>query len=101
MEIKTDPDELRDCTDKVLADITDIERQGKALSDIVRASRNYWSGEASDAHFRIFSDAQQEAARLIREIREDIMKVRAAAGMHEDAGSEEGPKAAELPSEVF
>ena len=101
MIIKAAPDEFKERSDRVIDDVRDIRKQWGAIADIVNGIRNYWEGEASDEHLAIYEDIADEADELIRGIEDKLVKLRAMAGVYDEAGTAAETQASKLPSEVF
>lgn len=101
MIIKVTPSELRNQSNQVLADIKAIEKHWKGIGDIVRGTKGYWEGDASNTHIRIFRDVEEDVSKIIGRLKENPVKLQTMAGVYDEAESAAGDTAAELPTDVF
>lgn len=101
MIIKVTPAELRNQSNQVLADIKAIEKHWKSIGDIVTGTKNYWEGDASNTHIRIYRDVEDDVNKIIDRLKENPVKLQTMAGIYDEAESAAEAKAAELPTDVF
>ena len=101
MIIRVTPDELKNQSNQVLADIKEIEKHWKAITDRVNGTRHYWEGEASNTHMRIYKDVADDVNRLSRSLGENPVKLQMMAGVYDEAESAAQSTASELPTDVF
>ena len=101
MIIKVTPAELKKQADQVKDDINEIERLWEAISDKVEGSKNYWEGDASREHMRIYEDIQDDVEKSIKKLKENPKKLMTMAGIYEEAETNAEAGAEQLPTDLF
>lgn len=101
MIIKVTPAELKNQSNQVLADIKSIEQHWKSMGDLVNGTKNYWEGDASNTHIRIYKDVEDDVNKIITRLKENPVKLQTMAGVYEETEQNAESKAAELPTDVF
>lgn len=69
-EIKASPDEMEKKAAEVEKEIAEIEKMWEKIKNIVQSSKNYWEGEASEAHQNIYRALEQDGDRVIKRLKE-------------------------------
>ena len=101
MIIKVTPAELKNQSNQVSADIKSIEKHWKSIGDIVRGTKNYWEGDASSTHIRIYKDVEDDVNKILARMRENPVKLLTMAGIYEETETNAEAQAAELPTDIF
>ena len=101
MIIRVTPQELKNQSNQVLADIKSIEGHWKSIASLVKGSKNYWEGDASNTHIRIYKDVEDDVNEIIKRLKENPVKLQIMAGVYDEAERTAETQAAQLPSDVF
>ena len=101
MNIRVTPQELKNQSNQVLSDIKSIEKHWKCIAAIVNGSKNYWEGDASKTHIRIYKDVDNDVTEIINRLKENPVKLQMMAGVYDEAEHTAENRAAELPSDIF
>ena len=101
MFIKVTPTELKNQSDQVLADIKSIESHWKGIGTLINGTKNYWEGEASNTHVRIYKDIEDDVNKVITRLKENPVKLQTMAGVYDEAESSAEAAASQLPTNVF
>lgn len=101
MIIRVDPQELKNQSNQVAADIRSIEKHWKGIANIVSGSKNYWEGDASNTHQRIYKDLADDAEKIIQRMKENPIKLQQMAGIYGDTQETATKQASELPADIF
>lgn len=101
MFIKVTPTELKNQSNQVLADIKSIEKHWKNIGTIVKGTKNYWEGEASNTHLKIYKDIEDDVNKVIKRLKENPVKLQTMAGVYDEAETNAVSAASELPTDIF
>lgn len=101
MVIRVTPQELRNQSNQVLADIREIEKHWQGISDLVNGTKTYWEGDAGTTHMGIYKDAEEEVNKIIKRLKDNPVKLQTMAGVYDSAEAAAEASAAELPADVF
>lgn len=101
MYIKVTPAELKNQSDQVLSDIKSIEKHWRNIETIIKGTKHYWEGEASNTHLRIYKDIEDDVNKVIDRLKENPVKLQTMAGVYEETESSAVSASSELPTDVF
>ena len=69
MVIKVTPAELKNQSNQVLTDIKAIEKHWKNIESLVKGTKNYWEGDASNTHIRIYRDVKDDVDKILKRLK--------------------------------
>lgn len=101
MTIRVTPQVLKDQSNLVIEDIKSIKKHWEGIEDLVKGSKSYWEGDASDTHLRLLKDVEDDVNKLIERLGENPVKLQMMAGVYEVAEGDAQAASAELPEDVF
>lgn len=101
MKIRVTPQELKNQSDQVASDIRSIENHWKSIESIIKGSRNYWEGDASNTHIRIYKDVADDVRDILKRLRENPIKLQMMAGVYDETEQNAETQAEGLPSDLF
>ena len=99
--LKVDTNIMKDQSNLVRNDVKNIERHWKSISKLINGTRNYWEGEASDAHIKLFRDMEADVEKVIARLNENPVKLQQEAGVYEAAEQAAAAEGNSLPNELF
>ena len=99
--LRVDPSVLRTQSNQVRNDIRQIKRHLSEIDRLVNGTRSYWEGDASNAHFRIYKDLEDDINQIMTRLSENPVKLQKMAGVYEEGESKAQGEAQRLPTEVF
>ncbi|MBR0308479.1 MAG: WXG100 family type VII secretion target [Mogibacterium sp.] len=101
MVIKVTPAELKNQSNQVLTDIKAIEKHWKNIESLVKGTKNYWEGDASNTHIRIYRDVKDDVDKILKRLKENPVKLQQMAGVYEETEGMAENTANELPTDLF
>ena len=101
MVIKVTPAELKNQSNQVLTDIKAIEKHWKNIESLVKGTKNYWEGDASNTHIRIYRDVKDDVDKILKRLNENPVKLQQMAGVYEVNEGYAVNTANELPTDLF
>lgn len=99
--LKVSTDELKAKAQDVQNQIDTFEAQWKALSDIVRKTRGYWVGEASNAHQKHLNEYQDDVEKILKRLREHPVDLLKMANVYDETEKKAAAIAMSLPEDVI
>jgi WXG100 family type VII secretion target len=101
INIRVDTNVLKDQSNLVLNDVKNIERHWQSICKLVESTRNYWEGEASDAHVKVFREIQPDVEKVIKRLNDNPVKLQMEAGVYEATEQEVTAVGNNLPNDIF
>ena len=101
INLRVDTNVLKDQSNLVLNDVKNIERHWKSICKLVESTRNYWEGEASDAHVKIFRDIEPDVEKVLKRLNDNPVKLQMEAGVYEATEKEVASVGNSLPDDIF
>jgi WXG100 family type VII secretion target len=99
--LKVTPSQLKAKASEITKQINDFENNWNKLSEIVRNSKGYWVGDASNAHQRIFQGCQDDVRMVIKRLKEHPEDLLNMAGIYEESENKASQLAMALPDDVI
>lgn len=81
--------------------IKDVRSRFERMGQIVQNSRNYWEGEANEAHRREFQEYQDDIEEALARFMENVTDLRKIANVYQEAESETENLSQDLPLDVI
>lgn len=81
--------------------IREVRERFERIKGYVDSSRQYWEGEAGDAHRREYQDYQDEIAEALARFQENVTDLRQIAGIYRDVQTEAESFSKDLPVDVI
>lgn len=101
INLKVTPDTLKAKAQEIEGQISRFESYSNQLAQIIKNSKGYWVGDASNSHQKQFADYQEDITRIIKRLKEhpeDLLKM---ADLYETAETEAAKIANALPDDVI
>lgn len=99
--LKVDTGVMKDQANQVMTDVRNIEKHWNSIGKLINNSRNYWEGEASDAHIKIFREVEGDIDKIIQTLKQEHIKLQQMAGIYEDADTKAEQQSQPLQTEIF
>lgn len=101
INLRVDTNVMKDQSNLVRNDVKAIERHWKSIGKLINGTRNYWEGEASDAHIKIYRDIEADVDKIIQRLNENPVKLQMMAGVYDPAEQSIAAEANNLPNDIF
>lgn len=101
INLRVDTNVMKDQSNLVRNDVKNIERHWKSICQLVKNTRSYWEGEASDAHIKIFREAEPDVEKVLKRLNDNPVKLQMEAGVYEAAEQEVAAIGNSLPDDIF
>ncbi|MDO4555391.1 MAG: WXG100 family type VII secretion target [Lachnospiraceae bacterium] len=101
IQLKVTPDRLKEKSQEITNQINRFESYWKQLSQLVKNSKSYWVGDASNSHQKQLSDYTTDVERIIKRLREHPEELLEMAEIYEEAEEKAQSIASALPDDVI
>lgn len=101
IDLKVSPDTLKSKAQEIQSQISRFESYWNQLDQIVRNTKGYWIGDASNSHQRQMRDYEEDVRRLVLRLKKhpsDLLKM---AGIYEKVEETVEKTANTLPGDVI
>lgn len=99
--LRVDTNVMKDQANLVSDDVKKIDSHWKSICKLIQGTRNYWEGEASDTHFKIFHEVEPEVTKVIKRLNDNHIKLQIEAGVYEDTEGKAAAEGNSLPDAIF
>ena len=99
--LKVSPQQLKSKSAEIKKSIDAFEKNWNQASQLIRASKSYWAGDASNSHQKIYQECQEDVRQILRRLKEHPSDLLQMAGVYEAAEKEAQAFAGSLPSDVI
>lgn len=100
-KLKVKPDVLKSQAQAIKSEISSIEKQWANIEILIKRSKGYWEGEASQQHQKYYNEVKESVRKVIRRLKEhpdDLLKM---AGIYDTAEKQAASLANTLPDDVI
>lgn len=101
VNLRVDTNVMKDQSNLVRDDVKSIERHWRNICKLIKNTRSYWEGEASDAHIKIFREIEPEVEKVLKNLNENPVKLQTAAGVYDATEQELTSVGNSLPDDIF
>ena len=101
INLRVNTDVMKDQSNLVRNDVDNIKRHWTSIEKIIKGSRNYWEGEASDAHIKVYRDIEADVNKVISRLADNAVKLQQDAGVYEAAEATIQGETSQLKSNIF
>lgn len=101
IHLKVDTNQMKAKANQVSNEVKQIETQWRNLQNVVKASKGYWQGDASNEHQKYLKEVSDDVEKIIRRMKEhpvDLMKM---AGIYVAAENDAKSLSGKLPDNVI
>lgn len=101
IKLKVSPDSLKSKAQEIDGQINRVESYWNQISQLIKNSKSYWVGDASDEHQKYRNDVEDDVTQVIKRLREhpkDLLKM---ADVYEKTESELVKQTSSLPDDVI
>jgi uncharacterized protein YukE len=99
--IKVNTDLMIRQSNQVREDVSKIDRNWKGIGDLIKRSKSYWEGEASDAHIKAYKEIEDDVNKVIKRLAENAVKLQKDAGIYESANAAIEGEIGNLKVDIF
>lgn len=99
--VKVSTDELKAKAQDVQNQVDAFEKQWETLSEIVRKTKGYWVGEASNAHQKQLNEYKDDVHKIIKRLREHPVDLLKMANVYDEAEKKAVAVAMALPEDAI
>ena len=100
-KLKVSPDVLQSKAQELEGQIQNFQNDWKKIKEIIKNSKSYWQGEASDMHQKYEREVQDDVSEVVKNLKEHPKDLLAIAGIFRKTESELTALANELPGDVI
>lgn len=100
-KLKVTPDVLKSQAQAIKSEISSIEKQWANIETLIKRSKGYWEGEASQQHIKYYNEVKEPVKKVIKRLKEhpdDLLKM---AGIYDTAEKQAASLANTLPDDVI
>jgi len=102
IRIKVTPEALQAKAGEVSVEISNIENQWKKIQQIIKASKGYWEGDASNEHQQMIQKKQKENIdKTIKSLKAKPQTLLEMAGIYKGAETTAKASAGSLPTDII
>ena len=101
INLRVNTDVMKDQSNLVRNDVKNTERHWNSIGKLIKESRNYWEGEASDAHYKLYKDMKVDVDKVIKRLNENPVKLQMEAGVYDEAEKEATAESQPLQTDIF
>lgn len=99
--LKVSLDKMESKANEISGQITEIENEWKKLSSIIKKTKKYWKGDASELHQTYRDECETEMTELLKRLKEHPKDLLVMVGVYEKAEQEAVQLAQALPDDVI
>ncbi len=99
--LKVTPEVMQSKASVVLKHVREMQIQFQNLENSVNRTKNYWIGEAGDAHRAYYSSRKEEIEEIFARLNEDVTDLQKMAAVYAQTEMETEEMAEALPSDVI
>lgn len=99
--LKVTPDVLKTQSQTIQNEIRNIEKQWSNIETLIKRSKGYWEGDASQQHIKYYEEVKDSVLEAIKRLKEhpnDLLKM---AGIYDSAEKKSAGLTNYLPDEVI
>lgn len=101
VRIRVETSVLEERADFAEQKIQCVQSHFEKIDQIVKNSKNYWEGDANDAHIREFQEYQDDIDEILARFRENVTDLRKIAGVYQEAEKAAAEISSDLPMDVI
>ncbi len=101
INIRVNTEVLKNQSDQVMSDLDRIEKSWQEIGRIIKGSKGYWEGDASEAHVRVYEEMKDDAEKVLKRLKENPVKLQQMAGIYVEAETQNKAVSGQLPNDVF
>lgn len=101
IQLKVSPDVLKVKAQQISGQVQKLQDHWQRIYDLVKNSKSYWEGEASDYHRRYLKENDDDAKKLLKRLAEHPEDLEKMAGVYEKAEEQAMQVASSLPDDVI
>lgn len=101
MQIKVSTEVLAQRADSAEQKINDVRQRFERIGQIVSQSRNYWEGDANDAHRREYQEYIDEIEEALARFQENVTDLRKIGGIYRETEETAAEISRDLPMDVI
>lgn len=99
--LKVSLDKMKSKASELTEQINNIETNWKNLAGVVRKSKSYWQGDASDLHRKYLKECEEEVQEILKRLKEHPSDLLAMMGIYDEAEKKAEQIANSLPDDVI
>lgn len=99
--LKVAPSVLKTQSGVVSSEVSTLERSWRELESVIKKTKGYWEGQASDQHIEYYNDIKDDVEMIIRRLKEHPVDLLKMAGIYEESEAAAQQIASSLPEDVI
>ena len=99
--LKVSLDKMKSKASELTGQINKIETNWKNLANVVRKSKSYWQGDASDLHRKYLEECEEEVQEILKRLKEHPSDLLTMMGIYDEAEKKADQLANSLPDDVI
>ncbi|MDO5410936.1 MAG: WXG100 family type VII secretion target [Lachnospiraceae bacterium] len=101
IKLKVTSSELKGSAADIQNQIKALENDWKRIEQVVKASKGYWSGDASNAHQDLWQESKEDIEKALKRLREHPQDLLKMADIYEETESKAAALANALPGDII
>ena len=101
VNVRVNTDSMLNQSNLVKEDVEKIDTKWKSIADLIKGSKGYWEGEASDAHIKAFKEIEDDVEMVIKRLGENVITLQKDAGIYESANAAIEGEIGNLKVDIF
>lgn len=99
--LKVKPEDLKNKSKEIQKNIDTIKLEFDEIGTVIRGTKKYWEGEASNQHVQSFEKMKDDIETIVKRLKEHPKDLETMAGVYEEAERGAEQIAAALPIDLF
>ena len=101
VNVRVNTDSMLNQSNLVKEDVEKIDTKWKSIADLIKGSKGYWEGEASDAHIKAFKEIEDDGEMVIKRLGENVITLQKDAGIYVDVTKRIDSTIDKLKTDIF
>lgn len=101
VNVRVNTDSMLNQSNLVKEDVEKIDTKWKSIADLIKGSKGYWEGEASDAHIKAFKEIEDDVEMVIKRLGENVITLQKDAGIYVDVTKRIDSTIDKLKTDIF
>lgn len=101
VNVRVNTDSMLNQSNLVKEDVEKIDTKWKSIADLIKGSKGYWEGEASDAHIKAFKEIEDDVEMVIKRLGENVITLQKDAGIYVDVTKSIDSTIDKLKTDIF
>lgn len=99
--LKVTPEELKNKAKEITDQIGRVKSNWDRMESVIKNTKNYWEGEASDLHQNYYKEAEPDVQTILKRLREHPTDLLNMANLYDEAEQKANEIANALPTDII